>query len=116
MNLQGFLILVAYQLLGEAISSVLGIGIPGPVIGLLLLFVSLIILGRVPDTLETASQRMIALLPMLLITTSAGLFFLGSDFNDQWPAFLAAVIGGTVVTLLFSALLMKFLMRGSRHD
>ena len=48
---------------------------------------------------------------MLLIVPSAGIFFLGAAFHDQWPAFIGAIVGGTLLTLLFSALLMKALTR-----
>ncbi len=115
MNATGLLALFGFQLLGEAIAALLGLSIPGPVIGLLLLFAALVAYGEVPPLLERASQAMIGALPLLLIVPSAGLFFLGAGFRDQWPAFLAAVVGGTVLTLLFCALLMKLTM-GKRGD
>lgn len=114
MRLTGLLILLCFQLAGEALARWLGLPVPGPVIGLLLLFAALVLRGSVPPALEAGSRTMIELLPMLLIATSAGLFFLGESFDDQWPAFIAAVVGGTVLALAFAAAVMKWVTAG-RH-
>ena len=107
--LAGFLTLVGCQLLGEFIQRALGLPLPGPVIGMLLLFIGLCIHGNVPKDLEIGSQRLIELLPMLLMAPAAGVLFLGAGFADQWPAFIAAVTLGTVSTLVFCGLLIRFL-------
>jgi holin-like protein len=46
---------------------------------------------------------------MLLMAPAAGVFFLGAGFADQWPAFIAAVTLGTVSTIMFCGLLIRFL-------
>jgi holin-like protein len=107
--LAGFLSLIGCQLLGELIQRALGLPLPGPVIGMLILFVGLCIHGDVPKDLEIGSQRLIELLPMLLMAPAAGVFFLGAGFADQWPAFIAAVTLGTLCTLVFCGLLIRFL-------
>lgn len=114
MKLSGILTLLLFHLAGEAIVELTGLPIPGPVIGLLLLFAALVIRGQVSDSLSSSSQTLIGLLPMLLIVPSAGIFFLGAGFHNQWPAFIGAIVGGTLLTLLFSALLMNALARGGR--
>jgi holin-like protein len=107
--LAGFLTLLSCQLLGEFIQRTLDLPLPGPVIGMLLLFIGLCINGSVPKDLESGSQRLIELLPMLLMAPAAGVFFLGAGFADQWPAFIAAVTLGTVSTIIFCGLLIRFL-------
>ena len=107
--LAGFLTLIGCQLLGEFIQRALDLPLPGPVIGMLLLFVGLCIHGNVPKDLETGSQRLIELLPLLLMAPAAGVFFLGAGFADPWPAFIAAVTLGTLSTLVFCGLLIRFL-------
>ena len=73
--LAGFLTLIGCQLLGEFIQRALDLPLPGPVIGMLLLFLGLCIHGNVPKDLETGSQRLIELLPLLLMAPAAGVFF-----------------------------------------
>lgn len=115
--LAGFFTLFAFQLLGEALQRGLGLPLPGPVIGMLLLFLFLMLKGDVPDDLEQGSQRLINLLPLLLMVPAAGMFFLGAGFADQWPGFIAAISLGTLATLIFSGLLLKALSRKrARHD
>lgn len=111
--LAGFLTLLGFQLLGEFLQRALNLPLPGQVLGMLLLFVSLMIYGKVPQGLDTGSHRLIELLPLLLMAPAAGVFFLGAGFADQWPGFLAAVSLGTIATLIFSGLLLKALA-GSR--
>ncbi len=112
MKLSGLLILLCFHLAGEAVVAVSGLPIPGAVIGLLLLFAALLIRGGANASLEQTGSFLIGLLPLLLIVPSAGVFFLGARFSGQWPAFAGAIVGGTLLTLLFSALLMKFLTGG----
>lgn len=109
MKLSGLLILLCFHLIGEAVVTVSGLPVPGAVVGLLLLFSTLVIRGGATRSLEQSGSFLIGLLPLLLIAPSAGLFFLGQHFSSQWPAFVAAIIIGTLLTLLFTALLMKFL-------
>ncbi len=113
--LAGFLTLLGFQLLGEFIQRALDLPLPGQVIGMLLLFVALMIRGNVPAPLEKGSQQLIEILPMLLMAPAAGVFFLGAGFADQWPGFIAAVSLGTLLTLVFCGLLLKFLTRNKGH-
>ncbi len=121
--LAGFLTLFACQLAGEFLQRALGLPLPGQVLGMFLLFALLCLRGlyrsdAVPEGLSQGSQRLIELLPMLLMAPAAGVFFLGAGFADQWPGFLAAVSIGTVLTLVFCGLLLSALSgkRSRRHD
>lgn len=121
--LTGLLTLLGFQLLGEALQRLLGLPLPGPVIGMFLLFGFLCLRGEVPEHLETGSQRLIDMMPLLFMAPAAGVFFLGAGFADQWPGFLAAVTLGTVFSLIFSGLLLKALTKKrdkhgteSQHD
>ncbi|WP_372864189.1 CidA/LrgA family protein [Spongiibacter sp.] len=121
--LAGFLSLFACQLAGEVLQRALGLPLPGQVLGMFLLFALLCLRGlycddAVPEGLSQGSQRLIELLPMLLMAPAAGVFFLGAGFADQWPAFIAAVSVGTVLTMIFCGLLLKALAkpRAAKHD
>lgn len=114
MKVSGILTLLIFHLLGEAIVRTTGLFIPGAVVGLLLLFFTLLIRGQLSSGLEQSSKTLIGFLPLLLILPSAGIFFLGESFNDQWLAFAGAIVAGTILTLVFCALLMKLMVK--RHD
>lgn len=117
--LRGVLLLLVFQCLGELIKVATGIVLPGAVIGLLLLLTTLILLRGVPAWLDQGSQRMLDLLPLLLMPPSVGLVFLAPQLHSQWLAIAGAVLLGTPLTLLLSAALLQWLLnRASRrhHD
>ena len=108
--LKGLAILLAFQCLGEAIKAYTGLILPGPIIGMFLLFLSLCLWRGVPLFLNQSSQTLIQYLGLMFLPPSVGLFFLGERFDDQWPAIIAAMVLGTLLSLIFSALLMKHLI------
>lgn len=109
--IKGLLIILVFQCIGEAIKTFTGIILPGPVIGMLLLFVALCLWRSVPSPVSQASGSLINLLPLLFMPASAGLFFLDSRFDNQWPAIIGAIVIGTLLSLLFNGWLMKRLVK-----
>lgn len=105
--MRGLLLLLFFQCCGELIKIATGTALPGAVIGLLLLFIALLVRGSVPASVDEAGSKLIARLPLLLTAPSVGLFFLGERMHGQWVPMLLAVIGGTLITLLFSAIVMS---------
>lgn len=112
--LNGLLILLVFQCLGEAVSGYFSLDIPGPVIGMLLLFLGMSLRGSAPAAVVRSSQTLIPLLAIMFMPAATGIFFLGPKFSDQWPAILGAIVIATVLSLLFNGLLMKWLARHSQ--
>lgn len=108
--IRGLLTLLLFQLGGEAVKLVADIPVPGAVIGMFLLLCYLGLRGQVEHNTAQASEQLIKLLPLLFMAPSVGILFLGERFHSQWPAFAAAIVLSTIATIIFSALLMKFLM------
>nr|WP_254774328.1 CidA/LrgA family protein [Marinobacter sp. AC-23] len=50
--LNGITLLLVYQLAGEIIVRLLGVSIPGPVLGMVMLFITMMIRGRRPRLLN----------------------------------------------------------------
>jgi holin-like protein len=109
--LQGLCVLLACQFAGELIKAYTGIILPGPIIGMLLLFAGLCLWRGVPKFLNQSSQTLIQHLGLMFLPPSVGIFFLGERFDNQWPAIIAAVVGGTLLSLIFSGLLMNSLLK-----
>ena len=109
--INGLLILLLCQCAGEAIKTTWGLSVPGPVLGMLILFIGLCLYRETPKAVAKASQTLIPMLGLMFLPASAGLFFLGSQFDDQWPAIIAAVVLGSLLSLFFNGLLMRFLTR-----
>lgn len=109
-QLNGILVLLVFQCGGEAINAYFKLRLPGPVIGMLLLFLGLCLYRSVPTGIAKSSQTLIPLLALMFMPAAAGIFFLGAEFADQWPAIIGAVVVATVLSLIFNGLLMKWLM------
>ncbi len=107
--LQGFAFLILFKLLGEALVSLAGLPIPGPVIGMLLLFLWLQLRGGASAPLHQASHQLIQNMGLLFLPAGVGLFFLPASLQREWPAILGAILGGTLISMLFTAWLIRLL-------
>lgn len=110
MLLRGLTLLILMQLLGTAIHVLLLPMLPGPVIGMLLLFSLLVIRGEVSPALGEASGSLLRYLPLLLIPTAVGATLFIDTMRGQWLPVSAAMLISLVLSLLFSGWLMQKLI------
>lgn len=116
----GLLVLVLFQLAGELLVAALALPVPGAVVGMLLLLLSLRWLAPVwparwLTATEQASTGLINNLSLFFLPAGVGIFFLPEAINAQWPALLAAMVGGTFISMLLSGWLIRALARGKLH-
>lgn len=104
---QGFLILLMCQLAGEWLMVWLGIPIPGPVAGMLLLFMGLIIYGKVPAFLRVPAEGLIRHLSLLFIPAGVGLMVFAQLLAQYWLLVVLSLVISTLLTLVLSAWLMQ---------
>ncbi len=113
--LAGFLILILFQWVGELLVAAMGLPIPGPVMGMLLLFVALVArraFGQpeIPPPLEQVSGGLIRYLSLFFLPAGIGIFFLPDTFDGQWWPLALVIVPGTLLTLLVTALLLQALL------
>ena len=70
--LTGITILVIYQLIGEVLALLLSIPVPGPVIGMALLFLTLIIRRGSTPPLDGAAASLLNHLSLLFVPAGVG--------------------------------------------
>ncbi len=107
MWLKGFACLLLFQCLGEILKLALGVLVPGPVLGMFLLFAFLVVRGEMSDSLQQASTPLIQNLALLFVPTTVGIFFLGADFDGQWTAFILTSFVGTLIALIVVGLVLR---------
>jgi holin-like protein len=110
--INGLLILLLFQCAGEALKAVFNLSMPGPVLGMLLLFIGLCLHRRTPAAVAKCSQTLIPMLALMFLPAATGLFFLGPTFDGQWLAIITATVVGSILSLFFNGLMMKWLSRG----
>lgn len=107
MLLRGLSWLVALQLLGTALNVLFLPVIPGPIIGLVLLFIYLMLRGGVNESLNEAASSLLHYLPLLLVPPAIGVMTHFDDIKaDFW-----AITGALVISLLVSMVFIGWLMQ-----
>ncbi|MFZ9039309.1 MAG: CidA/LrgA family protein [Gammaproteobacteria bacterium] len=123
--LASIFIIFLFQLIGEMLQKYFELTIPGPVIGLVLLLVALLLHGRYskssPGELETGLNRtsdyLLGHLPLLFVPIGVGVVMHISFLEDRLLSVLLVIFIGTVLTVGFTAFVMEKLQtRGGRHD
>ncbi len=107
MLLRGLSWLVAFQLAGTALNVLFFPVLPGPIIGLVLLFIFLIVRGSVNEPLNEAATSLLRYLPLLLVPPAVGVMVHMADIQaDLW-----AIIGAVLISLLVSIVFVGWLMQ-----
>lgn len=113
--LVGFAALLIFQLLGEIAVRVIELPVPGPVIGLILLLIFLLIRKRTnaaePESLFNASSVLLTHLSLLFVPAGVGIITHFDRIKDQWMPITVALIVASVVTLFVTAWSLKVLIR-----
>lgn len=104
-------ILLLCQLAGEITVRLLGVPLPGPVVGMVILFIGLLIRGRVPVSLEQSVRAILANFALLFIPASVGVMVhLAAIWTEIIPI-AVGVLGSMVITLVIAGRLMQALSK-----
>ncbi|WP_273207857.1 CidA/LrgA family protein [Marinobacter subterrani] len=109
--LNGITLLLVYQLVGEITVRLLGLPIPGPVLGMVMLFITLMIRGRTPASVDQASSALLSHLSLLFVPAGVGMMAHFGRIADEWVPITLALLLSTVVTMIATALIMQVTTR-----
>ncbi|KQT62943.1 MULTISPECIES: CidA/LrgA family protein [unclassified Aureimonas] len=106
--LQGLFVLLACQLIGEAVAHLLNVPVPGPVIGILVLIayqagLDRLAAGRPVQTLErvqAAGDGLLKYLGVMFIPAGVGVAQSYGLILAHGISLIATLVGSTVITLL----------------
>ncbi|MCU0885391.1 MAG: CidA/LrgA family protein [Beijerinckiaceae bacterium] len=123
--IEAILILLVCQLAGEALARGLGLPVPGPVLGMALLFTALQVRARLrPDAsrvetlpLGAVSAFLLANLSLLFVPAGAGIMSHAATLAEHGAGLIVALVLSTAVTLAVTALVfVKVAGLGRRRD
>jgi holin-like protein len=103
--------LLVFQCGGEAVSRLLGLPVPGPVVGMLLLFVALRVRDRVPEAVGAAADALARHLSLLFVPAGVGVMMYFGRLAGEWLPIAAALLVSTVAAIAASALTFAALAR-----
>lgn len=118
--------LLGCQLAGEVLVRAFALPLPGPVAGLGLLFLALVVRGRraglaapqVPAALGEVSDALLRNLSLLFIPASVGVIKYLDVLRDRAVPILLAILVSTTLALIVTAVTFRFVSRlhAFRHE
>ncbi|KWF76633.1 murein hydrolase transporter LrgA [Burkholderia cepacia] len=111
MPLVSIAVLLTFQCLGEGLTYLLQLAVPGPVIGMLLLLVSLHIFPSLATTLESTAASLLQNLSLLFVPAGVGVMSTVDGIKgDLLPIALSLALS-TLLTIAVTAMTMQYLTR-----
>jgi len=108
--------ILAFQLAGEAISRTLGLPLPGPVVGLVLLLGAMRLRPGLADWLRGAAQGVLAHLSLFFVPAGVGVIAHLPLLREHGVALLLAILGSTVLALVAGALAFTLVARWTGQE
>ncbi len=109
--IQSLATLLVFQLLGEALVFASAAPMPGPVVGLALLLLTLVVRPSVVTGLKPTAQNLLQHLSLLFVPAGVGVMLHLERLGDEALAIGVAVVVSTWVGLASAALAMVWLMK-----
>ena len=117
MLLRGLTWLVLFQLLGTALNHLFLSILPGPIIGLVLLMIYLMVRGEVSEPISLAASSLLRYLPLLLVPPAVGVMVYAGQIADDFWAIVGSLVLSLMISLTFAGWLMqKLIDRQSRRQ
>lgn len=104
--LNGVTLLLIYQLIGEFSVLWLRIPVPGPVLGMILLFLTLMLRKRSGESLDSASSALLNHLSLLFVPAGVGMMVHFDRIANEWLPISVALVLSTVLTMAVTAAAM----------
>lgn len=103
--------LLVLQLAGEVLVRVLALPLPGPVLGMLLLFAALAFRKQAPRQLAVTARTILRHLSLLFIPAGVGVIVHLEPVYDVWVRLLVTVIASTLLTIVVTAFTLVGMQR-----
>lgn len=103
--------LLGCQLAGEILVRLIGLPLPGPVAGLLLLFLLLATRESVPAPLQATARGLLQHLSLLFVPAGTGIMLHGGRIKAEWLPILVALTASTALTILVTATVFRLMSR-----
>jgi holin-like protein len=91
--------LLVFQCVGEGAARLFDLPVPGPVVGMLALFVTLLFRRKVPESLGTAADGLARHLSLLFVPAGVGVMLHFARLADDWVPIVVALLVSTILTI-----------------
>jgi holin-like protein len=114
--LQALATLLVFQCLGEGISYLLRLPVPGPVVGMLLLLLYLVARPQAVASLEGTAFDILRHLSLLFVPAGVGIMVSAQSLDGDLFAVVLSVAVSTALAIVVTALVMRAMLRRQRRS
>lgn len=107
--LQGFVLLLVFQAIGEGLSSLLKLPMPGNVIGMALLLVALGAGWVKTEWIQEAAELLLSYMALFFVPAGVGVMLYFDLIGQQWLPILAGTLLSTFVVMAVTGWCEKLL-------
>ncbi len=100
-------LLLVCQLIGEILTRLAGLPLPGPVLGLVLLFVWLIVRGGPSIDMRDTATGLLRHLSLLFVPAGVGVITQLDTIGQEWFPIAVSLLVSTTLGLIVTAWLMQ---------
>lgn len=101
--------LLLCQLIGEVVTRGLALPVPGPVLGMALMFLVLAVRGGPDAELRQTSSTLLQHLSLLFVPAGAGVILHLHRVREEWLPIGVALVASTFIAMGVTALVLKAL-------
>lgn len=109
------IIILGIYLLGEFISSILSLPIPGNILGMIILLVLLCTKIIKLEQIETISNFLLDHLAFFFIPAGVGLMSSVGIIKDTWLKLIIVCVSTTIITIAITGLIVQFITKKSKN-
>jgi holin-like protein len=110
-----FALLLVCQLAGEVFVVATGVPLPGPVVGMVILFVGLLLRGEIPMRLERLGQGLLSNLSLLFVPAGVGVMIHAELVGSEIIPIAVSLLLSTLLTIVVTGWIMQKLSAGSEQ-
>lgn len=100
-------VILLCQLIGEILTRLLRLPVPGPVIGMMILFCGLLLRRELPADLEAVTGFLHRYLALLFVPAGVGIITSLDLLRRAWLPLAGAIVVGTALTIATTGLIMQ---------
>jgi holin-like protein len=108
--------LLVFQCLGEGVSYVFGLPVPGPVVGMLLLLGYLSLRPQSVPALEPTALEILRHLSLLFVPAGVGIMVSAKALSGDLVAVVVSIVLSTTLAIAVTALVMRAMLRRQRMN
>ena len=107
--LQGFVLLLLFQLIGEAVSALFDLPMPGNVIGMALMLIALVCGWVKLEWLQEAAELLLRYMAMFFVPAGVGVMLYFDLIGREWLPIIAGTVISTFVVMAVTGWTVKLL-------